>query len=202
MEFQDVLRRRRMVRTYDTSRPVPAETVDRIVRNGLRAPSAGFSQGWGFLVLDNPADVARFRAAVRPDEHPENWFAANVDAPLLIVAHSNKDVYLDRYAGPDKGFTDRSDGWWPAPYWDIDAGFASLLMLLTAVDAELGACFFGLPAEKIGSYRDAFAVPAEFSPIGAISIGYSAEPPRDVSSLRKATADVVHRGRWGQPGPG
>jgi hypothetical protein len=75
-------------------------------------------------------------------------------------------------------------------------------MLLTAVDAELGACFFGLPAEKIGSYRDAFGVPAEFSPIGAISVGYSDEPPRDLSSRRKATADVVHRGRWGQPGPG
>ena len=27
-------------------------------------------------------------------------------------------------------------------YWDIDTGFTSLLMLLTAVDAGLGACFF------------------------------------------------------------
>src|SRR5580704_17202672 len=66
MEFQDVVQHRRMVRSYDTSRPVPAEVVDRIVRNGLRAPSAGFSQGWGFLVLDTPSDVARFRDAVRP----------------------------------------------------------------------------------------------------------------------------------------
>lgn len=65
----------------------------------------------------------------------------DVDAPLLIVAHSNKDAYLDRYARPDKGFTDRSDAWWPVPYWDIDTGFASLLMLLTAVDAGLGVCF-------------------------------------------------------------
>ena len=57
---------------------------------------------------------------------------------LLIISHSNKDTYLDRYALPDKGFTDRSDAWWPAPYWDIDTGFASLLMLLAAVDAGLG----------------------------------------------------------------
>ncbi|HLH59682.1 MAG TPA: nitroreductase family protein, partial [Streptosporangiaceae bacterium] len=120
MDFQDVVRHRRMVRSYDTSRPVPPEVVDRIVRNGLRAPSAGFSQGWGFLVLDTPDGVARFRAAARPGTAPERWFAANVDAPLLIVACSNKDVYLDRYAQPDKGYTDRSDAWWPAPYWDID----------------------------------------------------------------------------------
>jgi nitroreductase len=188
-----------MVRRYDAARPVPGELVDRIVRNGLRAPSAGFSQGWGFLVLDNPADVARFREAVRPDDHPENWFAANVDAPLLIIAHSNKDAYLDRYALPDKGFTDRSDAWWPAPYWDIDTGFASLLMLLTAVDAGLGACFFGLPADRIDAYRAAFGVPEQFSPIGAISIGYSDEPPRDLSSRRKPTTATIHRGRWNQP---
>ncbi len=188
-----------MVRTYDLSRPVPAELIDRIVGNGLRAPSAGFSQGWGFLVLDNPADVARFRDAVRPEDHPEEWFAAKVDAPLLIIPHSNKDAYLDRYALPDKGFTDRSDAWWPAPYWDIDTGFASLLMLLTAVDAGLGACFFGIPVERIGAYRTAFGVPAQFTPIGAISIGYSDEPLRDLSSRRKPEAETVHRGRWTQP---
>jgi nitroreductase len=198
VDFQDVVRRRRMVRTYDVSRQVPAEVMDRIVGNGLRAPSAGFSQGWGFLVLDNLADVARFREAVKPEDHPEEWFAANVDAPLLIIPHSNKDAYLDRYAQPDKGFADRSDAWWPAPYWDIDTGFASLLMLLTAADAGLGACFFGIPVERIDAYRAAFGVPAQFTPIGAISIGYSDEPPRDLSSRRKPEAETVHRGRWTQ----
>src|SRR5215475_13847558 len=98
MEFQAVVKRRRSVRRYDLRRPVPPEVIERIVRNGLRAPSAGFSQGWGFLVLDNPADVARFRDAVRPADEPEEWFAANVEAPLVIVALSNKDAYLDRYA--------------------------------------------------------------------------------------------------------
>jgi len=199
MDFQDVIRRRRSVRRYDTSRPVPEEIIDRIVRNGLRAPSAGFSQGWGFLVLDNPADVKRFRDAVRPDADPEEWLAANVDAPLLIVAHSNKDAYLDRYALPDKGFADRSDAWWPAPYWDIDTGFAALQMMLTAVDAGLGACFFGMPVDRVDAYRQAFGVPPDFMPIGAISVGYSDEPPRDLSSRRKPVSETVHRGRWNRP---
>jgi nitroreductase len=197
VEFQEVVRRRRMVRRYDSSRPVPAEVVDRIVANGLRAPSAGFSQGWGFLVLDTPADVARFRAVVQPDDRPAEWFAAQVDAPLLIVPHSDKDAYLDRYARPDKGIADRSLAWWPAPYWDIDAGFASLLMLLTAVDAGLGACFFGIPVERVDDYRAAFGVPARFTPIGAMSFGYSDEPARDLRSWRKPVTQTVHRGRWG-----
>lgn len=198
MEFQDVVRRRRMVRRYDPDRPIPPETVDRIVRNALQAPSAGFSQGWGFLVLDTREDVARFRAAVRPDTDADNWFAANVEAPLLIVPHANKDAYLDRYAQPDKGFTDRSEGWWPAPYWDIDTGFASLLMLLTAVDAGLGACFFGIPVDRIPAYREVFGVPQQFRPIGAISVGYPAEPARDLRDRRKPVGEVVHRSRWRQ----
>jgi nitroreductase len=196
MEFQDVVRRRRMVRRYDPDRTVPAEVVDRIVNNGLRAPSAGFSQGWGFLVLDNPADIARFREASRPEEDPDNWFAANVQAPLVIVPHSHKDAYLDRYAQPDKGFVDRSDAWWPAPYWDIDTGFAAMLMLLTAVDAGLGACFFGIPRDRVDAFKEAFGVPAGFTPIGAISIGYSDEPPRDLRARRRGADEVVHRGRW------
>ena len=47
-----------MVRSSHRDRPVPPDVIDRIVRNGLRAPSAGFSQGWGFLMLDNRVQPA------------------------------------------------------------------------------------------------------------------------------------------------
>ncbi|MEZ5093623.1 nitroreductase family protein [Nocardioides sp.] len=203
MEFQDVVRRRRMIRRYDPDRAVPPELVDRILDNATRAPSAGFSQGWGFLVLEGSDQVARFRDACTPAQDADRWFAANVEAPLVVVPHSNKSAYLDRYAEQDKGFTDRSDAWWPAPYWDIDTGFASLMMLLTAVDADLGACFFGIPVDRIDVFRDAFGVPAEFHPIGAVSIGYPDDPLQPgyreaVSRRRKSTDVVVHRGSWGE----
>ncbi len=182
-----------MVRTYDERRPVPPKVIDRLLHAAVRAPSGGFTQGWAFLVLDAPEDIARFREAVTPADEPEGWLAARIRAPLLVVPHSNKDAYLDHYA--QRGMP-RSEAWWPAPYWDIDAGFASLLILLTAIDEGLGACFFGLPKERIASYRSAFGVPPEFHPIGAISVGYPAEPARDLSARRKPLGEVVHRGRW------
>lgn len=185
-----------MIRSYDLTRPVPPELVERIVHNATRAPSAGFSQGWGFLVLDTPEDIARFRDSCRvPDDSPD-YLASRIEAPLLIVAHSNKSAYLDRYAQADKGHNDRSDSWWPAPFWDIDTGMAALLILQTAVDNGLGACFFGLPKDRIPAYRAAFGVPEEFNPIGAISIGYSDEPIRDLRARRKSQDHVIHRGRW------
>ncbi len=188
--------RRRMVRRYLPGRPVPPEVVERIVDNALRAPSAGFSQGFGFLVLDEPDAVARFRQAATPDHDPDNWYAATFDAPLVIVACSNKGAYLDRYAQPDKGFTDRSDAWWPAPYWDIDTGFGALLMLLTAVDQGLGACFFGIAKTRLAPVRRAFGIPDRFLPIGAITVGYADEPPRDLRGRRKPRRELVHVGRW------
>jgi nitroreductase len=193
-----------MVRRYDTSRPVPPEVVDLLTANALRAPSAGFSQGFGYLVLDDPADVAAFREASTPEEDADHWLAATFDAPLVIVPCSNKDAYLDRYAQPDKGFSDRSDAWWPAPYWDIDTGFGALLVLLTAVDQGLGACFFGIPIDRIEAVKARFDIPDRLRPIGAITVGYPAEPADDVAARRRvvaerrlATGDVVHRGRWG-----
>ena len=47
-----MVRRRRMVRDYDPDRPVPADVRERLLAHALRAPSAGFSQGWAFLVLE------------------------------------------------------------------------------------------------------------------------------------------------------
>jgi len=202
MEFADLVRRRRMVRNYDPDRPVPAELVDRLVARAVRAPSAGFSQGWGFLVLDGAEDRELFWTATTPvDAGPGRWLAGMRRAPLIIVPHSNRSVYLDRYAEPDKGWTDRDEHRWPVPYWHIDAGFASLLVLLTAVDEGLGACFFGIPSERTGAYRTAFGVPEEFTPIGAITVGYPAADQVSPSLRRgrRPVDEVVHRGRW-RPG--
>ena len=198
MEFQEVVRRRRMVRNYDPSRPVPTDVVDRLLANALRAPSAGFSQGWGFLVLSEPSERSRYWEATSDLSDLDPWLRDMQNAPLLIVPLSHKQAYLDRYAESDKGWTDKAEDRWPVPYWDIDAGFASLLMLLTAVDEGLGACFFGVPPDRMDSFRSAFGVPAEFTPIGTVSVGYPA-PDRRSPSLRRGhrpVEDVVHRGSW------
>jgi nitroreductase len=200
MEFDEVVRRRRMVRNYDPDRPVPAGTVDRLLEYAIRAPSAGFSQGWGFLVLESPEDRERFWAATTPpDLAPSDWLAGMSRAPLIVVPHSNREIYLDRYAAEDKGWTDRDERRWPVPYWHIDAGMASLLMLLGAVDAGLAACFFGIPPERTATFRATFGVPLEYTPVGAITVGYPA-PDRRSPSLRRGRRgvdQVVYRGRWG-----
>jgi len=198
MEFSEVVRRRRMVRHY-TSQPLTDEVVERILHSAVRAPSAGFSQGWGFLVLTKPADRARFWRFVptRVEQTPTMQ-----DAPLVVVPLAHKDAYLQRYAEPDKGWEDRAEARWPAPYWYIDTGMAALLMLLTAVDEGLGACFFGIMPEHLQPFRDEFGVPPSYAPIGGITVGYRAPdlPPQTdrIEERRRSLQDVVHRGHWGR----
>jgi nitroreductase len=209
MEFDEVVRRRRMVRTYDPDRPVPAEIVDKIVKHGLRAPSAGFSQGWGFLVLTEEKDRDRYWAVTTGGEAEPvwrgEWLTRIRTASVLIVCLANKSVYLDRYAQADKGWTDRSESHWPVPYWDIDTGFAALLMHLTAVDEGLGSCFFGIPVATLQSFKDAFGVPDEFNPIGTLSVGYRVPDNKRSPSLKRGhrpVDEVVHHGRWAKPSAG
>jgi len=50
VEFRDVVRKRRMVRKFERG-PLDPGVVDRILDHARKAPSAGFSQGFEFLVL-------------------------------------------------------------------------------------------------------------------------------------------------------
>jgi nitroreductase len=199
MEFGDVVRRRRMVRDYDPARPVPSEVRERLLDHAIRAPSAGFSQGWAFLVLETAHERDRFWTVTTDSSAPDGWLTRMRRAPLLIVPLSNKAAYLDRYAEPDKGWTDRDESRWPVPYWDVDAGMAALLVLLTAVDEGLGACFFGVPPDRIPAFRTAFGVPGDYRPVGCVSVGYEGSDDRRSPSLRRGrrgVEEVVHRGTW------
>ena len=200
MELREAIRRRRMVRAYDPDRPVPPEVVDRLLEHAVRAPSAGFSQGWDFLVLESPDERDLFwRSTTDPEAAPDAWLDGIRAAPVLVLCLSHKDAYLDRYAAPDKGWTDRDEARWPVPYWDVDAGMAALLMLLTAVDEGLGACFFGVPADRVDALRAAFGVPATHRPVGVVSVGYPGGEDRRSPSLRRGrrrVEEVAHRGRW------
>jgi nitroreductase len=76
---------------------------------------------------------------------------------------------------------------------------AALLMLLTVTDEGLAACFSGIQPEQHPGFRDAFGIPDEYTPIGALTIGYQGSEDRRSPSLkrgRRPVDEVVHRGRW------
>lgn len=199
MRFPAVVRARRMVRAF-TGAPVDPAVVDGLVDLARRAPSAGHSQGWAFVVLSGPDETARYWDVALPDDRrPTFRWPGLVSAPVLIVALVRPDAWVERYAEPDKAATGlgAGTGEWPVPYWWVDAGMAVEHLLLGAVDAGLGACFFGL-FDHEPAVLGALGVPDGWRAAGTVALGHPApdEPGRSTARGRRSLDHVLHRGGW------
>ena len=199
MELAEVRRKRRMVRRYDPGTPVPEDTLQRILDAGLRVPSAGFTQGVSLLVLDGSDKERYWAITTDPEAAPDRWLTGMRTAPVLIIVWTDPAGYLDRYAEPDKGWSDRDPTRWTAPYWYVDAGMAARARLCAAVDEGLGACFFGVPPDRIKPVRVAYGVPEHHELVGVVSLGHPAGVAARSRRSRRPADELIHRGHWAAP---
>lgn len=110
MDFKEMIARRRSIRKF-TAQPVPAEVIDRLLAPALTAPSARNTRSTNFLVVDDPARIARMA------EMRDYGSAFLKDAPLVIVV---------------MGDTAKSD------LWEVNASIAATMLQLACVDEGLG----------------------------------------------------------------
>ncbi len=201
MDFVDVVKQRRMVRSF-TDEPVAPEAIDRIIDVARRGPSAGFSQGVEFVVVTDAAireEIAQPYEAMHTKSGHLNFVA---QAPVQIVICANAEIYKARYREADKmrarnGISD--DDLWRIPDWYPDAGCAMMLILLATVNEGLAAGFVGGNIDRL---RNLLEIPEEYTPIGIALVGHEAPDARrygDVSAdkrPRRPLADIVHRETW------
>jgi len=196
MEFQKVVRGRRMVRHF-TGDQVSMETINGILELAQHSPSAGFSQGSAFVVVTD-AEVKKKVAKLQgEDDYSSSGFHRWIsEAPVAIIACVSEKLYHDRYTEPDKLDEEGKEIEWPTPYWFFDIGAGSMVILLGAVDAGLAAAFTGVFDVK--GVKELLGIPAHFHPVGVISIGHGAKDVKSPSLKRgrRQWADVVHYERW------
>src|SRR5579872_3415324 len=185
MEFEDVVRKRRMVRHF-TDEPVCVETVKEIIELAQHAPSAGFSQGVSFVAVTDKearqrvAEIAHEEGYTKSRLAPMHPFIS--EAPVQIIVCTSEKIYKDRYQEPDKKTPGQPDMEWPTPYWHTDAGCAMMLLLLAAVDKGLSGAFVGL-WDKQGM-REFLGIPDHFHPIGIVMIGHGGPDVKSPSLKR------------------
>lgn len=196
MELEKAILNRRMVRNFQP-RPVPIEAVKRILTLAQHAPSAGFSQGWAYVVVtEEPIKKEVGRVQGEEDYFAKRFHKFVSEAPVLIVACTSEQLYHERYREPDKLQEDGTEIHWPTPYWYFDIGCACMLIFLAAVDEGLAAAFTGV--ERVEEIRKLLGIPEHFHPVGVISLGY---PAKDVKSSslkrgRRPVKEVVHYEHW------
>ena len=199
MELRDAVRRRRMVRAF-TDAPVAPAVIDDLIDLARRAPSAGNSQGVAFIALEGAEQTGRYwDVALPPEKRGDFGFPGLVTAPVLILALVRPDTWIERYAEPDKATHGLGAGEasWPVPYWWVDGGMAVEHLLLGAVDAGLGACFFGLFDHEPAVFAE-LGVPDGWRALGTVALGHPApdEPGLSAKRPRRTVDEVLHRGAW------
>lgn len=173
MDFTDVIRRQRMCREY-LDRAIEPEKVNALLDAATRFPSAGHTQPQEFVVVEDAAIKQALGEAAL-----QQMFIA--DAPLVIVVVSDTERSAARYGRRGVDF-----------YSVIDGAFAAMLILLAAVDQGLGAAF-------VGAFHDdkvarVLHLPEHVRPIGAIALGYCAEPPE--RHPRRPRHELFHQDTW------
>ena len=202
MEFEQVVRGRRMVRSF-TGEPVAPAVVDEICDLARRAPTAGNTAGVQFLVLEGDAAAAYWEVTLPAERRDGFAWPGLLAAPVLVVVWVDPDAYVSRYREPDKAHTGLGAGEeaWPVPYWFVDGGAAVMTLLLAARDRGLGAAFFGM-FEHERAVRRRFGVPPDRRGVGTVAIGHPAQDTRPSTSARRGRPDlseVLHRSHWRTP---
>jgi nitroreductase len=196
MEFEEVVRRRRMVRNFAAT-PVDEATITKILDLARRGPSAGYTQGQDFVVVTDAETRATIAGLAGESFYVEKGFDPFISkAPVLVVPCTNEAAYHRRYQEPDKRAPGEEEIEWPVPYWFMDGGCAVMLLLLAVVDAGLAAAFAGV--HDLDALRALLGIPGEVSPLGVIAIGHPAPDKRSPSLKRgrRPQPNVVHDGQW------
>ena len=202
VELRDAVLHRRMVRRFDPGRAGAAPRSSRdLVALAVRAPSAGFSQGWDFVALLDPADRADVLGG-RRRRHPARRLARGVSRGAGPGALPQRPGRLPRplrrsptRAGPTAS-TDR----WPVPYWDTDVAMAAMLMLLAAAGCRSRrAVLRGARRSSTTPCTRRYGIPDDRRIVGVVALGREAErvsgSPR--TRRRRPLDDVLHVGRFG-----
>lgn len=171
--FADIVKRRAMIRSYKSA-PVPEEKIQQLLKYAARAPSAGNLQPWEFIVIKNPEVRTQLAKAT-------GNLTSVVTAPVSIITCA--DVQRASKSGARGSF-----------FSLVDTSFASLLILLGAVEQGLGACFVGsYNPEEVAKL---VALPDHVRPVGIITIGYPAEQPQKPKVPKIPLRKMVHVDKW------
>jgi nitroreductase len=174
MDVFEAIQERKSIRAY-RDKPIPRETIERLLEAGRLAPSAGNSEPWHFITVTHVEKRKTLSKGL--------YAKFITQAPLAIVVCGDKKASADWYA--------------------VDASLAVENMVLSAVGEGLGTCIVGSFTEA--DVKALLKIPERFEVIVIIAVGYPREKLDLGSKLlklvrsRKVLSDVASEETFGNP---
>jgi len=181
--LENLLNNRKVVRSYQKAK-VDKNSLEKIAKNSIKIPTAGFSRGIEIL---NTFDVAKIK--IVSEIFNENIFKKDNQSPwisnslALFFLMLNEDEYHKRYSSSDKKNAVNPKEW-DIPYWYVDAGAALMNCLLLIEEQGFGSGFMGLHNIDRKKVHDLFKIPNDYQIVGMITAGV--EDSNVVSSKEKS----------------
>jgi len=150
MDFDEVVRKRKMIREYQQDSQIPTEIINKLLKNAHRSPSAGHTQVQEYIVVIDPITKKKLCQASLGQSQVE-------DASVLIIVCANTSRSVIRYGKRGTDF-----------YSIIDGAFASMIILLSAINEGIGASFIGAFVDN--RIVKILGLPVHVKPIGIYCI--------------------------------
>lgn len=172
---------RRSIRDYE-DRPVPDETLHRILESARLAPSGHNTQPWRFIVVRSLGTKEKICRAV----HNQRWM---LTAPVFIVCTA--DVRC-RMEGAGEIAVDEKSPEFELKESIRDTAIAVEHMVLEAESEGLGTCWTAWFMQK--DIRPVLNIPADQFVCCVLTLGYAKEHP--APRPRKALEEIVRYETW------
>jgi nitroreductase len=169
VETWEAITSRRNVRAY-ADRPVPAETLDRVLEAGRRSPSSKNTQPWDFVLVTERSQLERLAGVWQGAA-----YVAGAGACVALIAPAT-EVRPQRV--------------------EYDLGQVTMSIMLAAADQGVATGHTSVADQDLA--RELLGFPTDRRCAYLIALGYPADRPlRPITRPdRRPFDDVVHRGRW------
>ncbi len=180
MEFTDVIKSRKSVRTY-SDKQIEDEKIDYVLDCARLAPSYANRQCWRFIVVKDKDQIEKISKA----SIVNRWLKK---APMIIIA----------CADPTSSGTEND-----MDYFLVDVAISLQHLVLAATNVGLGTCWIAAYDEK--KIKIALEIPNRIRVVAITPVGYPADKKSFSEKMiktiagskkRKSLDEIIHYERW------
>jgi len=170
MDFFEVIKKRRSIRSFQRDQPVSESDLKKILETAITAPSAGNRQSWDFIIITKEETKKELvRAALGQD------FIARAPVVIVVCANIGRSAAVYGRRGRDL-------------YCIQDTAAAIQNMLLTITALGYGACWVG--AFQEAAVSSILNIPEGVRPVAIIPIGVPKRSPKPPPRL--PLSELIH----------